>query len=67
MVMPSGKDLHYSRDAVIQELRMCGMPDLADRAARELSENVDGDELFAWTERNGVSKDDLINRMGGSP
>jgi hypothetical protein len=67
MVMPSGNDLHYTRETLVQVLRTCGLPELADTAARELPERVDGYEVFAWAARHGVTRDELVSRMGGSP
>jgi len=36
-------------------------------ALRELPDPVDAGQLESWGMRHGVSKDDLISRMGGSP
>ena len=67
MVMPARKDMHYTRDEVAERLRFVGLPKVAEQAAQELPETLDGDELYAWAERHGVTKDYLISRMGGSP
>jgi hypothetical protein len=48
-------------------LRRQGLPELADVALRELPGPVDAGQLENWGMRYGVSKDDLISRMGGSP
>jgi len=67
MVMPSGKDLHFTRDEVVLRLRMVHLNELADKAAEELPETVDGDYVFAWMQKHGYTRDDLSSMMGGSP
>jgi hypothetical protein len=57
----------YSGQYVADRLRRLGFPELADVALRELPDPVDADQLENWGMRYGVSKDDLISRMGGSP
>jgi hypothetical protein len=52
---------------VADMLRRQGFPELADVAVRELLDPVDAEQLESWGMRHGVSKDDLISRMGGSP
>lgn len=65
--MAANKDMHFTRDRVVQDFREWGMPEVAELAARELPESFDGDELFVWSARNNISMDLMINRMGGSP
>ena len=48
-------------------LRMTGFGDLAEEAGRVLPDPVDIDELAAWAGKHGISREVLINRMGGSP
>jgi len=57
----------YRREYVADRLRRQGFPELADLALRELPDPVDVDQLETWGMRYGVSKDDLISQMGGSP
>jgi hypothetical protein len=57
----------YSRQYVAERLRCFGLSELADKALRELPDQVDADQLWAWGMRHGITKDDLISRMGGSP
>jgi len=52
---------------VADSLRRQGFPELADVALLELPDPVDDEQLENWGMRYGVSKDDLISRMGGSP
>ena len=57
----------YSRLYVAGMLRRQGLPEPAHVALRELPDPVDAEQLESWGMRHGVSKDDLISRMGGSP
>jgi len=57
----------YSRQYVADELRRLGFPELVDAALRELHDPVDVEQLENWGMRYGLSKDELISRMGGSP
>jgi hypothetical protein len=59
--------MQYSRQYVVDSLRRLGYSQLADEALRELPDPVDLDELQAWSMRYGLSRDELISRMGGSP
>jgi hypothetical protein len=57
----------YSREDVANMLRRCGLPELADKALRDLPDSVDIDQIEALGLRHGVTKDELISWMGGSP
>jgi hypothetical protein len=39
----------------------------ADQAARELPDPVELEQLKAFGDRHGISRDELTSRMGGSP
>ena len=65
--MPDSRNFVYSRQYVADRLRRQGFPELADLALRELPDPVDVDQIQAWGMRYGVTKDDLISQMGGSP
>ena len=65
--MQGSRNYVYSRQYVADSLRRQGFPDLADMALRELPDPVDIEQLENWGMRCGVSMDDLISRMGGSP
>jgi hypothetical protein len=65
--MQSSRNYVYSRRYVADMLRRLGLQELADVALRELPDPVDVDQLENWGMRHGVSKDDLISNMGGSP
>ncbi|HZV10150.1 MAG TPA: hypothetical protein VFF94_10355 [Novosphingobium sp.] len=65
--MQGSKNDIYGRLYVADMLRRQGFPELADLALRELPDPVDAEQLESWGMRHGVSKDDLVSRMGGSP
>ena len=48
-------------------LRRTGLPELAEEAPRVLPDPVDLDFAVKVLEAYGVTRDELIDRMGGSP
>ncbi len=56
----------YDRQWVIEQLRRLGYTREADEA-RGLPEQVSAEELTAWGDQHGITRDELISRMGGSP
>ena len=63
MVMPT----QFSRQHVIEVLNRVGYTELAEEASRVLPDPVDVDQLGELGTQYGVTLDDLISRMGGSP
>lgn len=59
--------MRYSRQDVVDRFRGWGYNQLADAASRDLPEQVDLDELQEWALQHGLSRDDLISHLGGSP
>jgi hypothetical protein len=57
----------YSRQWVADNLRRLGYEQEADEALRDLPEEMDRQELERWADQRGISRDELISRMGGSP
>ena len=57
----------YSRQHVIDLLNRLGYTQLAEEASRVLPDPVDTDRVSAWWVQHGLSHDDLISQMGGSP
>jgi hypothetical protein len=57
----------YSRQWVADTLRRGGYQQAADEALRDLPEEVDLEQLEAFGNRHGISRDELVSRMGGSP
>jgi hypothetical protein len=63
MAMPT----QFSRQHVIDVLNRVGYTELAEEASRILPDPVDVDQLVELGIHYGVTRDDLISRMGGSP
>jgi hypothetical protein len=57
----------YDRQSVIHLLQALGYEEQADEAARELPDPVSLDDLIAFSDKHGISRDELTSRMGGSP
>jgi hypothetical protein len=57
----------YSRQSFVDVLHTLRRPDLVDEALRDLPDPVDIDRLVAWASQHGLSHDDMISRLGGSP
>ena len=52
---------------MVDSLRHLGYLQMADEASRDLPDPVDIDRLQAWVTQHGLSHDELVSRMGGSP
>jgi hypothetical protein len=59
--------MQVSRQHVVDLLRRTGMPNAAEEAERVLPDPVDMDEVTKWAAEHGVTHDDLVSQMGGSP
>jgi hypothetical protein len=57
----------YSRQWVVDTLRRIGYTQEADEALRVLPEEIDLQQLEQFGDRHGISRDELVSRMGGSP
>jgi hypothetical protein len=57
----------YSRQHVVDVLHTLQRPDLADEASRDLPDPVDIDQLVPWLVQRGLTRDEMVSRMGGSP
>jgi hypothetical protein len=57
----------YDRQWVVDQLRRLGYTQEADDAARTLPDQVSEEALRAFSDRHGLSRDELMSRMGGSP
>jgi hypothetical protein len=57
----------YSRQHVVDMLKRLGYKQLAQEAARVLPDPVDADEAATWGMQHGLTHDELISQMGGSP
>ncbi len=56
-----------TRQDVVDILRKTGFSAAADEALRELPDPVDLDQAATWGAKYGITRDELISRMGGSP
>jgi hypothetical protein len=59
--------MEYEKQWVIESLRRLGYGDVADEAERVLPSEVPEEELLKFADKNGISRGELISRMGGSP
>ena len=59
--------MQVSRQLVIDTLRRDGFPQVADEALRDLPDPVDLEQVYEFGARHGLSRDELMDRMGGSP
>ena len=59
--------MQYGRQHVLEVLHRLGYTELADEALRDLPDPVDINRLQAWAMQHGLSRDELISQMGGSP
>jgi hypothetical protein len=57
----------WTRAHIVDVLRKTGYEQAADEAARTLPEQVGPDELLRLSEEYGISRGELVNRMGGGP
>jgi hypothetical protein len=57
----------YTRQWLVDNLRRLGYPQLADEALRVMPDEFDREQLQEFGDRYGVSRDELVSRMGGSP
>ena len=57
----------YSRQEIVNILRRAGLRDVAEKAAKELPDQVEVSDLEKWSSRHGVTRSMLINELGGSP
>jgi hypothetical protein len=55
------------RKSLVDFLRRLGYTQAADEAARALPDPVSREQARKFAQRYGISRDELISRMGGSP
>ncbi len=55
------------RQWIIDLLRRLGYTQAAEEAARELPDPVTLEELTKFGNRHGISRDEIMSQMGGSP
>ena len=52
---------------IVRVLRNAGFPDVAEEAERSLPDEVELEQVAEFGARYGITRDELISRMGGSP
>ncbi|HUN34846.1 MAG TPA: hypothetical protein VMU95_22820 [Trebonia sp.] len=57
----------YSRQHVMDVLNRLGYPHLAEEVPGELPDPADINRIAAWLMKHGLTRDELVNQMGGSP
>jgi hypothetical protein len=56
-----------SRQYIVKILRRTGLKDVAEEARRTLPDPVEDQELDKFAAEHGLSRESLMERMGGSP
>ena len=59
--------MQVTRQHVEEILRIAGLPELAEEAQRVLPDPVEYNHAERFLAQYGITKDELISRMGGSP
>jgi hypothetical protein len=59
--------MQYSREHVVSLLRREGFAEVADEALRTLPDPVEDRQVANFLVPYGITLDELISRMGGSP
>jgi hypothetical protein len=59
--------MEYSLQHIVSVLRRTGLAEVADEAERTLPDPVDSAAVEQFCAAHGLTKDSLMNRMGGSP
>jgi len=59
--------VEYTRQHVLDVLRRAGFVEEAQQLAASLPDTIDIDEAAELLMPYGITKDELVSRMGGSP
>jgi hypothetical protein len=59
--------MQVTRQHVVDILRTARLPELAEEARRALPDPIEYNDAARFLARYGITKDDLISRVGGSP
>ena len=57
----------FSRQWVVETLRRAGYQREAEEASRVLPDQIDDKQLEEFGAQHGISRSELVDRMGGSP
>jgi hypothetical protein len=55
------------KEELVRVLRNAGLEDLAEEAEQSFPDQVDLDRAAEFGLRHGITRDELMSRMGGSP
>jgi hypothetical protein len=55
------------KDEIVRVLRNAGLDDVADDAEQSLPDEVDIEDAVQFGLRHGITRDELVSLMGGSP
>jgi hypothetical protein len=56
-----------TKQEIVRVLRNAGLPHVAEEAERSLPDEVELERAVEFGARYGITRDELISRMGGSP
>jgi hypothetical protein len=56
-----------TKHEIVRMLRNAGLPEVAEEAERSLPDEVELDRALEFGARHGMTREELISRMGGSP
>lgn len=59
--------MELTRQEIADILRRTGLSQAADKALRELPDQVSPEHAAEWAGQYGITMDGLISRMGGGP
>lgn len=59
--------MQFTRQHVVDILRTAGLRELAEEAHRVLPDPIEYNHAARFLAEYGITKDELISRMGGSP
>ena len=59
--------MQVTRQHVVDILRTARLPELAEEARRALPDPIEYNQAERFLAQSGITKDELISRMGGSP
>lgn len=59
--------MDVTRQHIVDMLRRMGFEQVADEAVEQLPDPVDFDHAAAFLGQYGITKDEMISMMGGSP
>ena len=59
--------MQVTKRHIVEVLRTAGLPQVADEANRSLPDEMTLERAQEFVGRYGITKDQLISRMGGSP